>query len=89
MWYDAEVERTLWAVRATGRRLLPERPCLTQALVGRFLLAQHGLDASIQIGVTKEESDLKAHAWLEHEGTIILGGAQSRDKYQPFPALDV
>lgn len=86
---DGPAGRTLWAVRATGHRLLPERPCLTQALVGRLLLSRHGVDAVIQIGVMKDEAELKAHAWLEHEGVIILGGAQSRDKYQPFPALQV
>ena len=68
---------------------MPERPCLTQALVGRLLLARHGIDTVIQIGVTKDDAELKAHAWLEHDGTIVLGGAQSRDEYRPFPALQV
>ena len=86
---DPAVDRTLWAVWATGRRLMPERPCLTQALVGRLLLARHGIDTVIQIGVTKDDAELKAHAWLEHDGTIVLGGAQSRDEYRPFPALQV
>lgn len=80
--------RTLWAVRATGRRLMPKRPCLTQALVGRLLLARCGVDVAIHIGVTKAGDELKAHAWLEHGGDIILGGSQSRDEYRPFPVLN-
>lgn len=83
----AAVRRTVWAVRATGHRLLPKRPCLTQALVGRMLLAQHGVAATLHIGVTKADDELKAHAWLERDDAVILGGTQSREDYRPFPAL--
>lgn len=80
--------RTIWALHAVGRRLMPTRPCLTQALAGRLLLARKGIDASLHIGVTKSEGELQAHAWLEQDGTIIIGGAQSREVYHPFPALN-
>lgn len=79
--------RTIWAVDAVGRRLMPERPCLTQALVGRLLLARDGIDVSLHIGVMKDQDALKAHAWLEQDDTVILGGERSREKYRAFPAL--
>lgn len=79
---------TLWAIHAVGRRLLPARPCLTQALVGRLLLAREGVDVTVHIGVAKSDGELRAHAWLERDGAIILGGARSRDAYRPFPALN-
>jgi hypothetical protein len=79
---------TLWAIHAVGRRLMPARPCLTQALVGRLLLAREGVDVTVHIGVAKSDGDLRAHAWLERDGTIILGGVRSRDAYRPFPALN-
>lgn len=67
---------------------MPARPCLTQALVGRLFLAREGVDATLHIGVAKSDGDLRAHAWLEQDGVIILGGARSRDEYRPFPALN-
>lgn len=85
---NPEATRTVWAVRAVGRRLMPERPCLTQALVGRLLLARDGIDATLHIGVTKAEDVLKAHAWLEYGDVIILGGRRSREEYRAFPALN-
>lgn len=85
---DPEAARTIWAIGAVGRRLMPERPCLTQALVGRLLLAREGVDATLHIGVTKEESALKAHAWLEQGDVVILGGDRSREEYRAFPALN-
>lgn len=82
------VARTVWSIQAVGRRLMPQRPCLTQALVGRLLLAREGVATTLHIGVAKAAEDLKAHAWLEHEGTILIGGAHARDEYRPFPALN-
>lgn len=76
-----KVRTLLWALRAVPRRLLPERPCLTQALVGRRLLRQLGLNPELQIGVTIESGRLQAHAWLEQDGVPVVGGADSPRKY--------
>lgn len=87
---EEEVQRVLWAVGAAGRRLLPKRPCLTQALAARFMLARRGCHVQLIIGVAKEqEGPLKAHAWLERDGTVILGGVDSPTRYQAFPAISL
>lgn len=83
----AYVERTAWAARVIGRRLLGDKPCLTQALVVRWLLGRRGLAADLRIGVTKQEGRLMAHAWIEYEGRIIVGGWRSPFAYASLQPL--
>jgi hypothetical protein len=77
-----EEARILWAVAAVNRRLFPDRPCLTQALAARYLLSRGGVPSVLQIGVTRDGSELQAHAWLEREGGVIIGGEQSPARYR-------
>lgn len=80
----SRLRTVLWALNAVPRRLLPRRPCLTQALVGQRLLRQCGLDPAFKIGVRMEDGELRAHAWLERDGVPIVGGADSTRKYAPL-----
>ncbi len=80
--------RAAWAARAVGRRFLPERPCLTQALVLQYLLLRRGDDeAELHIGVAKNEDGLQAHAWVERNGRVLIGGADSPQEYERFDDL--
>ena len=83
--------RTAWAAQAVGRRLLPEGPCLTQALVLQYLLLRRGDDSTeLHIGVTKsDEEGLQAHAWVERDGRVLIGGTDAPRKYERFDELDV
>lgn len=76
--------RLLWAVTAVSQRLLPSRPCLPQALAGQFLLRRRGArPVQLQIGVARnEDGSIEAHAWLEREGQVLLGGAESPRLYR-------
>ncbi len=80
--------RASWAARAAGQRLLPKRPCLTQALVLQYLLLRRRDDAAeLHIGVTKDDGNLYAHAWIEREGHVLIGGARSPERYECFGDL--
>lgn len=76
--------RVVGAVEAVGRRLLGNKPCLTQAMVARRLLRMGGYDAALRIGVTKDGRALLAHAWLERDGRVIIGGRASPARYKPL-----
>lgn len=77
---NALVRTVAWA----GRNLLADRPCLTQAIACRWLLARRGYDSTLRIGVRRDEDGIGAHAWLEIDGRIIIGGGDSRVLYSPF-----
>ncbi|WP_424518876.1 lasso peptide biosynthesis B2 protein [Rubrivirga sp.] len=84
-WSQAKID--LWAVEAVARRVLPEKPCLTQALVARKLLRRHGVDTTLRLGAARTgQRGFRAHAWLEHNGTTVIGRTQG-DSYIPFAPL--
>jgi len=70
-------DRIAWAV-TTASRIVPRATCLTQAVAAKRLLERHGYDCALQFGVVKESAhELRAHAWLESDGRIILGQKSS------------
>ncbi len=72
-------ERVAWAVAVAGP-YVPRATCLVKSLAGQALLARRGHASRLHIGVAKPEGRLKAHAWLEWEGQVLLGGSES-DRY--------
>jgi hypothetical protein len=66
-------ERITWAVVVVAARV-PGASCLTQALAATLLLVRHGHEATLRVGVAKnDDGTLRAHAWLESDGQAILG----------------
>jgi hypothetical protein len=83
-----DIERIAWAV-AVASRYVPAATCLTQALAGQILLAQHGEPALLQIGVAKNEAGaLQAHAWLESRGRIVIGASPELFRYTRLPSIE-
>jgi hypothetical protein len=80
-----------WAVTVTSR-YIPQATCLTQAMTTRILLGRYGHPATLRIGVARgEEDNFQAHAWVESNGTVVIGGAEAElaEKYVMLPALEV
>ena len=75
---SATPERIAWAVDRASQ-FFGKATCLPRALAGHAMLARRGFDSSIHIGVAAGDSGqlrspLLAHAWLERQGRILLGG---------------
>jgi len=83
-------DRVAWAVTVAGRYMLGARACLTKALAVQVLLARHGQQAHLRLGVVRgEEGCLEAHAWVESDGRVVIGGSESElERYTPLTALD-
>jgi hypothetical protein len=81
------VERIAWAVKGVSR-CIPQATCLTQALAAQVLLQRRGLPARVHIGVARdEEAGLAAHAWVESQGRVVVGGSGLR-RYTHLIALE-
>ena len=81
------VERIAGAVEAADRHMPGEKTCLTQALAAQTLLVRQGYPALLHIGAAKgEEGQLRAHAWVESEGRVVIGG-HDLGRYAPLVAL--
>ncbi len=78
-------ERVIWAVIAADR-FVPRSTCLVRALAGQVLLARCGHASELRLGVTGGRAAFEAHAWLEHDGRVLLGGP-IEGRYTPLPPL--
>lgn len=84
------VRKVIWAADVTSHYLLPDRPCLTKALVAQMLLSRRGCQTTLRIGVLRDsDRSLLAHAWLEHNGNIVVGHLNDLWRFTPLPPLDV
>jgi hypothetical protein len=79
-----EPQRIAWAVRAVSR-YVPGATCLTQALAARSLLAAEGKASRLQLGMARIDGRPQAHAWLESDGAIVIGG-EGHTRFAPFKA---
>lgn len=76
------------AARLAGR-YVPGATCLVVALAAQILLGRHGHAGQVHIGVALDEKrELRAHAWVESQGEVLIGGAEERAGYTPMLVLD-
>jgi hypothetical protein len=82
--------RVIWAINKAGGPILGDRACLAQALAGQLLLKRRGISTHVRIGVLKDgDGQLQAHAWLESEGQVLIGGTVADLKrYTVLPDWD-
>ena len=84
---SAFIDRVAWAV-TTASRYVPAATCLTQALATQVLLCRQGHPASLRIGVAKSEAgEFQAHAWVEYQGEVVIGGSEARSHFAPLLSL--
>lgn len=77
-------ERVAWLVRAAARRV-PGASCLTRALAARWLLAEASLRPTLRFGHRRDERGrFAAHAWLELDGRVLVGGDEDLSRYHRF-----
>ncbi len=82
---EARIQRVVQGVSVASKVLLPKSPCLTQALVAQTLLARQRYPTALRIGVIRPKpNSLKAHAWLEKDGQIIIGQIDQMDTFIPL-----
>lgn len=79
------LDRLTWALKIAGA-FVPAATCLTQALAAKLVLCRNGYRPILRIGATKDESgNFLAHAWLEHDGRIVIGNLPDLYRYISFP----
>jgi transglutaminase superfamily protein len=76
-------ERLEWIVRVVSR-VVPHATCLTQAVALQRLLARHGYSAVMQVGACNLDGRFVAHAWVEHEGRLLLSTRDDVARYARF-----
>ncbi len=78
------LSQLIWAVNA-ATSVIPRSTCLVRALAAQRLLARHGYPSTLYLGVARTSEGLDAHAWLDHNGTTLIGAADP-GHYAPLAA---
>jgi len=83
-------ERVAWAVAAAEKHAPSGSTCLASALAGQALFRRHGYETHLRIGVKWGLGrTFAAHAWLERQDRIVLGGPASFvGQYQALPDVE-
>jgi hypothetical protein len=69
--------RLVWAVEVSGNLL--GGTCLPRALAMNWMLRRRGLSAEVCIGARLVGRPLPAHAWVELDGAVVIGGPVDRN----------
>lgn len=80
------VDRIIWSVRTAARRV-PGATCLSSALTLQRLLSSAGHPSQVHIGVARDASGFMAHAWLVHDGIVVIG-EEEHERYAHLTAWD-
>jgi hypothetical protein len=74
--------RVAWAVKAVTRRLPFRTSCLVEGVVADAVLRRRGAAAVLRLGVRRPDRvPLEAHAWVECEGEVVIGGVDRLTDY--------
>lgn len=87
---QASVNKVVWAVEVVSRYMPGGVKCLARALATQVLLGRRGYMTQLRIGVAKSEAgQLEAHAWVESQGRIVIGGLESLTRFTPLGTLEL
>jgi hypothetical protein len=87
---DASQSQVLWALNAIAYRLDFASNCLVRAFAAEVVLSTGRDPVRVTIGIRRVGKRLEGHAWLERNGSVIVGelvSAHSRSVQSSFTAM--
>ena len=78
-----EPQRVAWAITSAARHLPCSTTCLIESLAAHAMLRRRGVDCVVRFGVRppRGRPALAAHAWIEHDGAVLLGRIDDLSEY--------
>jgi hypothetical protein len=84
------LSKIIWAINIATRYIPGSAKCLASALTCQALMHHYGYTPELKIGVAKTiDGKLQAHAWVEYQGKVAIGGLQDLSRYMPLPSIKV
>ena len=84
----ARAELVARAVLRAAHHLPLGTNCLDRAVALWWMLSAHGVGATLQIGIRKNDDEtLAAHAWVEHDSVVLLDEEAAHFAPLDAPAL--
>jgi hypothetical protein len=88
---SARDERSIVRMVLRAARFCPiGSTCLTRAITAQYFLRRAGIESRLCIGVMRDDQKaFQAHAWLERDGRVILGGSHEEIRqWIPLSGVD-
>ncbi|MFB2880643.1 lasso peptide biosynthesis B2 protein [Floridanema aerugineum] len=83
------INKVVWAV-VIASPYIPGVKCLAQALATQVMVEWRGYPTQVRIGITRnKKGQLLAHAWVESQGKVVIGGAGNMACYIPVSLPEV
>jgi hypothetical protein len=83
-------EKVVHTVERLNRRLTAGSTCLSIALTAEVLLTHYGHESVLCLGAKHESGQFIAHAWLERNNTVLIGGPREvTQEYARFPTIPI
>jgi hypothetical protein len=80
------VAEIVWAVDRVSQCWSGILTCLPRALAVRSMMARRHWGCRLEIGVARDERGVfESHAWVEHEGEVIIGNVPNLERYAKLP----
>lgn len=76
-----EVAQVCRMVSVAACHGLYQATCLRQALVAWWLLGRIGIVSKLVIGVRNDKHGFSAHAWVEYQGRVVIGGDDAPQRF--------
>lgn len=73
-------------VELAAKRRVVNATCLRRSMVLWYLLRRGGIDSNLRLGVRKDRSEIKGHAWVEIDGSVIN---DDEDYIQQYTLMDL
>jgi hypothetical protein len=81
--------RIIACVNLSTRYMPGGAKCLARALTTQVLMHHYSHSGELRIGVAKSTTgSLEAHAWIEHQGQVIIGNLEDLSRFIPLPSLN-
>ncbi|MEH2154982.1 lasso peptide biosynthesis B2 protein [Nostoc sp.] len=85
--HHISIDKIIWAVEVSSH-YMPGVKCLARALTCQVFMSRHGYTSNLCIGVAKgEEGELKAHAWLENQGQVVIGNVTNLSNFSQLASF--
>jgi hypothetical protein len=80
---QGSLDRVVWAIEKTSWLLL-------KALAAQVMLSQRGHEVEVIIGAKRDQlGQMKANAWFEHQGRVIIGDLEDLSRFSPLKSAEV
>jgi len=85
---ERQLAQLVWAVNGVGARFPERLNCLPRALAMRWMMQRRRWPNTLELGVARDpEGKFEAHAWLEHDGRVIMGLVPNLERFVKLPEM--